>query len=259
MLYRIQNRRVRAAAFPLRIKTTVLLAAVLAQLLALPATGEGGSGTTTPPNFLIIMADDLGYGDVGAFGGQVIATPRIDDLCASGMRLDSFYAHPTCSPSRAAMLTGRYAQRVGLPGPIGAWSPRGLSPDEVTLAEVLKTVGYRTATFGKWHIGDAPEQQPTAQGFDEFRGMLWGPTGIPLVAADAALGIDEYEPSLSLDAIDVTTRSLDFISASVAAEEPFFCFASYIAPHEPATASAGFQGISADGRDYGDSVEELDA
>ncbi|WP_419190650.1 sulfatase-like hydrolase/transferase [Saltatorellus ferox] len=208
---------------------------------------------------LIILADDLGYGDVGAFGGQVIATPRIDDLCASGMRLDSFYAHPTCSPSRAALLTGRYAQRVGLPKPIGAWAPRGMDTAEVTLAEVLKTVGYRTATFGKWHIGDAPEQQPTSQGFDEFRGILWGPTGIPLVLRDSVQDTLEYEPDQRYDAFDVTTRTLDFIERSAATGEPFFCLASYAAPHEPAAASPAFQGISADGRDYGDAVEELDA
>ena len=247
MLHRIQNRY------------TTLPALLAAALLTGPAVSQGGSGPTTPPNVVIIMADDLGYGDVGAFGGQVIATPRIDDLCASGMRLDSFYAHPTCSPSRAAMLTGRYSQRVGVPTAIGSWAPKGLSTDEVTLAEVLKTVGYRTAVYGKWHIGDAPEQQPTAQGFDEFRGLLWGPTGIPLVLADSIRGELEYEPDLTQDTIDVTAQTIDFIDRSVSAMEPFLCFASYIAPHEPATASAGFQGVSADGRDYGDSVEELDA
>ncbi len=238
----------------------ILLAGALLALHApVFAAGGDGSGPTTPPNVVIIMADDLGYGDIGAFGSQVIATPRIDDLCASGMRLDSFYAHPTCSPSRAAMLTGRYSQRVGVTGPIGSWATKGLSTDEVTLAEVLKTVGYRTAVYGKWHIGDAPEQQPTAQGFDEFRGLLWGPTGIPLVLADSTRGVLEYEPDLTINTIDVTAKTLDFIDRSVTAMEPFLCFASYIAPHEPATASPGFQGISADGRDYGDSVEELDA
>ena len=246
---------------PYRIQTrsTILLWLLALGLLPLPAAAQGGSGSTTAPNVLILMADDLGYGDVGAFGGQVIATPRIDDLCASGMRLDSFYAHPTCSPSRAAMLTGRYSQRVGVPNAIGLWAPKGLSTEEVTLAEVLKTVGYRTATYGKWHVGDAPEQQPTAQGFDEFRGLLWGPTGIPLVIYDSLRDVLEYEPDLAQDTIDVTAQTLSFIDRSVAAEEPFFCFASYISPHEPATASPGFQGISADGRDYGDSVEELDA
>ncbi|MFT7074851.1 MAG: arylsulfatase A-like enzyme [Planctomycetota bacterium] len=221
--------------------------------------GAGADGVVTQPNVLIVIADDLGYGDVGAFGGQVIATPRIDDLCASGMRLDSFYAHPTCSPSRVALLTGRYAHRVGVPGPIGAWAPKGMDQAEVTIAEVLKTVGYRTAIFGKWHVGDAPEQQPTGQGFDEFRGILWGPTGIPLVLKDSVLGALEYEPDLRYDAFDVTTRSVDFLERSAASGEPFFCIASYAAPHEPATASPAFQGISADGRDYGDAVEELDA
>ena len=122
------------------LRTFAYLAAVWVGLCASPLSAAQAGSDPATPNVVIIMADDLGYGDVGAFGGQVILTPRIDELCASGMRLDSFYAHPTCSPSRAALLTGRYSQRVGLPGAIGAWSTKGLSTAEVTIAEVLKGV-----------------------------------------------------------------------------------------------------------------------
>ncbi|MEM8711915.1 MAG: sulfatase-like hydrolase/transferase, partial [Planctomycetota bacterium] len=236
----------------------ILIFAVLSAAASATSQGDGSGGGIAPPNVLIVIADDLGYGDVGAFGSQLIATPHIDGICADGVRMTSFYAHSTCSPSRAALLTGRYAQRIGLPGPIGTWSQRGLSPDETTIAEVLGPVGYRSAQFGKWHVGDGPEQQATGQGFDEFRGLLWGPTGIPLVLADSVQGTLEYEPDLADDFFDVTSHSLDFIDRAVTDGDPFFCIASYVAPHEPATASPAFQGVSADGRDYGDSVEELD-
>ncbi|MEM9381655.1 MAG: sulfatase-like hydrolase/transferase [Planctomycetota bacterium] len=216
-------------------------------------------GTTSPPNVVVLIADDLGYGDLGCYGSPVIATPRIDALAAEGARFESFYVHPACTPTRAAMLTGRYASRVGIVSPIGSWSPLGLSPDETTVAEVLASGGYRTAHFGKWHVGDSPDQQPTAQGFDEFSGLLWGPTGLPLVWVDSRAGTEEFEPDQRFDTQRVTTEALDFIDRAHADGDPFFCIVSYTTPHEPATASAGFVGISADGRAYGDAVEEMDA
>ena len=224
---------------------------VLAQAGEVAGTGQ--------PNVLILMADDLGYADVGVFGSTSIATPRIDELSNSGLRMESFYAHATCTPSRAALLTGRYAPRVGMDGPIGAWSPKGLDPAETTIAEVARSHGYRTALFGKWHLGDSPNQQPLNQGFDEFAGLLWGPTGIPLVFRDSASNTDEFDPDQRWDTFRATTRSLGFIEESVGSGRPFFCVTSYTVPHEPATASPAFQGISADGRDYGDAVEEMDA
>ena len=112
------------------------------------------------PNVVLVITDDQGYGDLSCFGGEHVDTPRIDQMAAEGMKLTSFYvAAPVCTPSRAALMTGSYAQRVdmGLGSRFGVLlsaDSKGLNPDEVTIAEVLKDVGYRTGIFGKWHLGD---------------------------------------------------------------------------------------------------------
>ncbi len=232
---------------------------VVLALLTAPASGAVTPQGTTQPNIIVMIADDLGYGDLGCYGSPTIATPRIDELASQGARFEAFYAHPVCTPTRAALMTGRYAARVGMGAPIGAWSPVGLSPDETTIAEMLAPAGYRSGLFGKWHLGDSPDQMPLAQGFDEFAGLLWGPTGLPLVFHDSRAGTVEYEPDQRFDTQRVTTHALDFIVRAHAADVPFFCVVSFTTPHVPATASPGFVGLSADGRGYGDAVEEMDA
>ncbi len=242
------------------------LSVVAATMAHLCACGGGGSddGNTAPraaappPNIILMIADDLGYGDLGCYGSQNIATPRLDQMAAEGARFESFYAHSVCTPTRAALMTGRYALRVRMPQALGPWSETGLNPDEYTVAEALHSAGYRTALFGKWHLGDAPEQLPDAQGFDEFAGLPWGPTGIPTVEFDNVSGQTTFEPDPVTQTERATERTIDFIERSAAANAPFFCVASYVAPHKPAVAAPGFVGTSADGRDYGDAVQELD-
>lgn len=231
--------------------------------------GAGAPGGETPsarvlpppPNVVVVMADDLGYGDLGCFGGQVIATPRLDALAAEGARLPSFYAQSICTPTRAAFLTGRHARRLEMNGAIGPWSPLGLDPSEVTIAETLGIAGYRSGVFGKWHVGDSPDQLPTAQGFDEFVGLPWGPTGIPTIEMDSRHGSVAYEPDPRTQTRRATDDALDFIdrTRAQAPDDPFFCLVAYVAPHDPAASRSEFLGQSADGRDYGDAVEELDA
>ena len=223
---------------------------------------ESKSQATAPPatpNVVIVLADDLGYGDLGCFGSPDIATPRLDGIAAEGARLTSFYAHGVCTPSRAALMTGRYGPRVGLNGALGPWADVGLHPAERTIAETLRTVSYRTALFGKWHLGDSPDQWPTAQGFDEFTGLLWGPTGNPTVTLDSESNTLTYAPDPVTQTARVTDDSIDFIERAAAANDPFLCVVSYVAPHKPAVASPAFVGQSADGRDYGDAVEQMDA
>ncbi len=130
------------------------------------------------PNFVVILCDNLGYGDVGCYGSTKQRTPRIDGMAREGMRLTSFYSTSgVCTPSRASLLTGCYPRRVGLDltEPDGIVlrpvSPNGLNPDEVTIAEVLKPRGYATACIGKWHLGDQPAFLPTQQGFNTFYGI----------------------------------------------------------------------------------------
>jgi len=140
-------------------------------------SGAKAADAETKPNFILIMADDLGYADVGCYGCKTIRTPHIDALAARGMRLTDYHSNgAVCSPTRAALLTGRYQQRSGIEGVVTAKGHRhtGLAPAETTFAEVLKSAGYVTGLFGKWHLGYRVEFNPIRQGFDEFRGYVSG-------------------------------------------------------------------------------------
>ena len=140
------------------------------------ATAAAFAQSPPKPNVLLILIDDMGYADVGCYGGKDIATPHIDRLAREGVRLTDCYSNgPVCTPTRCGLLTGRYQQRFGLewalaPGMKGY----GLLPENNTIARYLKNAGYRTAMFGKWHLGYEPEVGPNRHGFDEFHGLLSG-------------------------------------------------------------------------------------
>ncbi len=124
------------------------------------------------PNIIIVLTDDQGYQDLGCYGSPNIETPHVDRLAAEGMRFTDFYsAFAVCSASRAGLMTGCYKLRISMPGVLGPHSKRALHPDEITIAEVLKPLGYATCFVGKWHLGDSPETLPTAQGFDHYYGL----------------------------------------------------------------------------------------
>ena len=145
-----------------------------AALILLASTSAVGGEL---PNIIIIVADDLGYGDVGCFGNPTAKTPHIDALAADGMRLADFHSNgAVCSPTRAALLTGRYQQRAGIVGVVTAKGHRhtGMDLQEITFAEISKTAGYETALFGKWHLGYQAAYNPIEQGFDEFIGFVRG-------------------------------------------------------------------------------------
>ncbi|MHC4483110.1 MAG: sulfatase-like hydrolase/transferase [Planctomycetota bacterium] len=136
-----------------------------------------GKAPTGKPNVILIMADDLGYGDVGCYGSKTIKTPNIDALAEGGLRFTDFHSNGAmCSPTRAALLTGRYQQRSGIEGVLSGKSnyDTGIALEEVTFAEVLKTAGYATACFGKWHLGYTPAFNAVRQGFDTYRGFVAG-------------------------------------------------------------------------------------
>lgn len=134
------------------------------------------NGDMKQPNFIVIYCDDLGYGDLGCYGSDTVKTPHLDGLADEGIRFTNWYSNsPVCSPSRASLLTGKYPARAGVGEILGAKrGSHGLPADEVTLAKALKPAGYRTALFGKWHLGLSEETSPNAHGFDEFFGFKAG-------------------------------------------------------------------------------------
>lgn len=217
------------------------------------------------PNIVLIFADDLGYGDIGPFSARDIRTPNIDRLAAEGTRFTSFYvAQPVCTASRAALMTGCYPNRVGLFGALNHESRIGISAAELLLPEMLKTQGYTTAIFGKWHLGQQPMFLPTRHGFDEFLGIPYSNDNGPLHGSQRGLPplplLDgektvEQDPDQSQFTRRFTERACAFIAKN--RERPFFLYVPHVMPHVPIFASEKFKGRSGRGL-YGDVVEELD-
>lgn len=239
---------------------------ILATLLSLTC-----AGLATPPNLIVILADDLGYGDLECYGSKVIATPRIDRMAAEGVRFTDFYvASPFCSPSRAALLTGRLPARCGVPYVLFPSEHTGLPPEEITLAEMLKPVGYATALIGKWHLGWRRELRPQNQGFDEVFGVRHSNDADEWTTGRAFHQLTDFEPFALRDGDRIveqpvdqslltekyTQRALDFIRRH--RQRPFFLYLPHTMPHVPQYASPAFTGKSKDGM-YGDCIEELDA
>ena len=207
-----------------------------------------------PPNIIFILTDDLGFGDLGCYGSD-IATPNIDGMAAEGVRFTNFYsASPVCSPSRAALLTGRYPTRVGVPRVFLTNETSGLSLTETTLAQTLKTQNYSTMCIGKWHLGTQPQYMPNKRGFDQFFGLPYSNdmTPLPLLR-----NTDVIEQPANQDTLTqrYTAEALNFITNSK--NSPFFLYLAHTFPHIPLAASAAFRGKSGLGL-YGDCIEEID-
>ena len=246
-------------------KTLVLLIIVSLPLSFLSGCGSKTEKSANKPNLIIIFTDDQGYGDLSCFGGEHVYTPNIDKMAAEGAKLSSFYvAAPLCTPSRAALMTGCYPRRlsmeppsslaVELPNvPAGKRFPvclaadgNGLNPDEITLAEIAQSVGYRTGMFGKWHLGDQPEFLPTRQGFEEFFGLPYShditPSHprqeffkfppLPLLEGEEVIALD---PDPNYLTRSITERAVKFIKDHKG--ENFFLYVPHPIPHGPLAAS----------------------
>ncbi len=240
----------------------------LALLLLAPLTALAAAETRpAQPNLVVILVDDMGYGDIGPFGSKLNRTPNLDRMAAEGMRLTSFYGAPVCTPSRAQMMTGCYAKRVSLPRPLYPSSPIGISPREHTVAELLKQQGYATMAIGKWHLGDQPEFLPTQHGFEQYYGLPYsndmggnGKTNangkiIPLLPLVRDTHVIEAPVNQDTLTERYTAEAVKFITAHQA--RPFFLYFPHTAVHTPLHPGPNFKGKSANGR-YGDWVEEVD-
>jgi len=221
---------------------------------AAPAPLPQPKGRQRRPNVIVMICDDLGYGDLGCYGSQM-PTPNLDKLAAEGMRFTRFNAgHPICSASRAALLTGRYGLRSGTSGAFGPNAKSGTSVDETLISNLCHDHGYKTKAIGKWHLGDRPEYMPTSRGFDSFYGVPYSDDMKPLpLIRDRTI----LEPEADRDLLTprYTEEAVKYIDE--AGDEPYFMYLGFSYPHHPARASARFLGKTGFG-DFGDSVAEID-
>jgi uncharacterized sulfatase len=213
-----------------------------------------------PPNFVIVLADDLGYGDLGSYGSQLIKTPNLDRMARAGLLMTDFYASANvCTPSRAGLLTGRYPIRTGLAHQvIQAKDINGLPQAEVTLAEALKAT-HKSALIGKWHLGHVPPYwPPTTQGFDLFHGLPYSHDMKPLAMYTAAPGVELAKEDVEFDRLTQRffDRGISFIEDNRA--DPFLLVLALTAPHVPLDPHPDHKGHS-QAAAYGDIVEEVDA
>jgi arylsulfatase A-like enzyme len=251
--------------------------AMLAGCLVCPDAHAISQLNQDKPNIILIYLDDMGYGDVGVTGSKLYDTPNIDRLAAQGMRFTSYYSpQPVSSASRAGLMTGCYPNRVGITGALMPQSEIGLNPEETTIAEITKSVGYKTIAIGKWHLGHQEKFLPLQQGFDEYFGLpysndMWpvdydgnapAPNSrksmhpiLPLIEGNNKIG--EIKTLADQDQLTTmyTERSVKFINENY--DHPFFIYLAHSMPHVPLGVSDKFKGKSEQGM-YGDVMMEID-
>ncbi len=224
--------------------------------------------TDRPPNVVLVLTDDQGYQDVGVFGSPNIETPHLDQMASEGVKLTNYYAaQAVCSASRAGILTGCYPNRIGIHNALGPHNTHGINSSETTMAEMLKAKGYKTAIFGKWHLGHHPEFMPNRHGFDEYFGIPYSNDMWPYHPQQGSIfnfpDLPLYENETIIDTLTeqsqlttrITQHSVDFINRNK--ENPFFLYVPHPQPHVPLFVSDKFKGKSKRGL-YGDVIMEID-
>lgn len=230
-----------------------------AVFLALGSLLAGAAQGADRPNFVLIFADDLGYGDVSTYGHDKFQTPHLDRMAAEGALFTDFYVPmPFCAPSRATILTGRYPFRhgiVGNPTPDSGLNDYGLPAGEVTIAQALQKEGYATTAIGKWHLGHVPKYLPIKRGFDSYFGILYSNDMRPvqLVEDDRVVEYPVVQATLTKR---YTERALRFIESK--RDEPFFLYLPHAMPHKPLAASEDFYTPETPDDLYADVMRELD-
>ena len=234
----------------------------------------------SPPNILFVLADNLGWGELGCYGGGILRgapTPRIDRLAGEGLRLTNFNVESDCVPTRSALMTGRHPIRTGALQSVPAGMPQGIIPWEVTLAQLLAARDYATGIFGKWHLGDRPGRYPSDRGFDEWYGIPrttnesmftstpgYDPSVVPLPQVMEArrgqpardVAVYDLEMRRRIDS-ELVSRAADFMRRQAAARKPFFCYLPLTQLHYPTIPHHDFAGRTGAG-DFADSMAEMD-
>ncbi len=250
---------------------------LLLSTIACNTTNKPQTQNQQSPNIVIIFTDDQGYGDIGCYGATGFETPNLDKLASEGLRFTNHYAaQPVCSASRAGLLTGCYPNRIGISGALFPHHSIGLNPEELTIAEMLKTKGYATAIFGKWHLGHHKKFLPLQHGFDEYVGIpysndMWplkidgthaeqgegrgNYPNLPLIEGNTT--IEELNSYAAQDKLTTlfTEKAVDFINRN--SDKPFFVYVPHSMPHVPLGVSEKFKGKSEQGM-YGDVMMEID-
>ena len=252
------------------IQSRAMLSVIIACVSFATAVRADEAAPRKTPNIVLIFTDDQGYGDLGCYGAKGFATPNIDELARDGIRFTDFHvSQPVCSASRASLLTGCYANRIGIHGALGPNARHGIHANETTLPELLKTKGYATGMVGKWHLGHHPQFLPTRHGFDFYFGLpysndMWPYHPEAKASTYPKLPLFENEKILLADVraedqakltTQYTERAVKFIEQN--REKPFFLYVAHSMPHVPLFVGDKFKGTSRQGL-YGDVIQELD-
>ncbi|NEW81883.1 MAG: sulfatase-like hydrolase/transferase [Mariniphaga sp.] len=233
--------------------------AIFSSVFCLPLISDGKSKLLKKPNVVIILTDDMGYGEISCYNKKQIKTPNIDRLATEGVRFTDFYVPtPYCAPSRATLLTGRFPLRHGMvqnPAPDAGINDIGLNAGEVTMGELFQGAGYHTKCIGKWHLGHKPEYFPVKHGFDEYYGILYSNDMRPVQIIEN-MDTVEYPVDQRLLTQKYTSKALDFIQRNQ--HSPFFLYLAHAMPHKPLAASADFYSKGDHQELYNSVIRELD-